>query len=198
MFFRLNVRLLLAALFVTAAIPVTSQVVPAATQGGWPLEVGGGVADYYPELANYYLKGPTAWIDVAPFRHPQLLHGLGLEGEARDLNYGQPANSRLRLYTFGGGPIYTWRHFRNFHPYGKFAVDYGAMDFNIHVPHYTHDYWTIYAAGGGVEYRVWRNVWARGDYEYQFWRVGFRGNSFLNPEGATLGVSYDLKILHRH
>ncbi|MGD0730442.1 MAG: outer membrane beta-barrel protein [Terracidiphilus sp.] len=205
MLFRPNGRSWLAAIIVSAAVPVASQVVPAATEGGLPIVVGGGVAGYYTEMVNNYMKGPTAWIDISPIHRPQYLHGLGIELEGRDLKFGSPAgyggptNVKLRQYTFGGGAIYTWHHYRNLKLYGKFLVDYGAMDFYAGFPYYTHDYWKVYSVGGGAEYRVWRNVWARGDYEYQFWPIGFGlGGGDLNPQGLTLGVSYDLRHLHRH
>ncbi len=198
MFLKLSVRLSLAAIFVAAAVPLFSQVVPAATQGGLPLVVGGGVSGYYSDWVNPIIKGPAAWVDWTNYHGPKFLHGLGIEAEGRDLNYGQPANVRLRMYSFGGGPIYTWHHYRNLKLYGKFLLDYGAMDFDIGIPGYTHDHWTTYAPGGGAEYRAWRNVWVRVDYEYQFWRLQFYNNNFLSPEGLTLGVSYDLRQLHRH
>ena len=60
--------------------------------------------------------------------------------------------------------MYTWRRFRNIHPYAKFLVDYGAQS-NMAIPgfpsSYKSDKWIIYAPGGGVEARAWRNVWVR-------------------------------------
>jgi opacity protein-like surface antigen len=97
--------------------------------------------------------------------------------------------------------MYTWRHYRNFHPYAKLLVDYGAQK-NIQIDGfpswYKSDKWMIYAPGGGVEAHAWRNVWVRADYEYQFWKVEWFDNNFLNPQGATLGVSYDFSRIRPH
>jgi hypothetical protein len=48
------------------------------------------------------------------------------------------------------------------------------------------------AAGGGFEYRIYRPLWARVDYEYETWGKLFGNNDVLTPEGFTVGVSYDL------
>jgi hypothetical protein len=37
----------------------------------------------------------------------------------------------------------------------------------------------------------------RGDYEYQYWRHIF-GPHDLNPNGVTIGVSYDFGSFRRH
>jgi opacity protein-like surface antigen len=74
-------------------------------------------------------------------------------------------------------------------------VDFAAMNHiqSAKLPSwYTGDRWTAYAWGGGIEYRAWDGVWVRADYEYQFWRVKFFDpNAFLNPQGFTVGASYD-------
>ena len=51
---------------------------------------------------------------------PRILRGIGFEGEGRDLNYFRSSSDpRLREDTGAAGVIYTWRHYRNFHAYGK-------------------------------------------------------------------------------
>jgi opacity protein-like surface antigen len=148
------------------------------------------------------MVGTTVWADWNFDRAPSFLRGFSVEAEVRDLDHGQPQGQKLRQGTAGGGPLYTWRHFSNFHPYGKFLVNLGAMDHikNARLPSwYQGDIWTIYACGGGVDYRVHQSVWLRTDYEYQFWRVKFfNPNSFLNPQGFTVGVSYDFSRTDAH
>jgi len=197
MFFRLNVRLLLAAFFVTAAVPVFSQVVPSATQGRLPLVVGGGVSDYYTDWSGRLL-GPSVWVDWNLYRGPSVLRGFGLEAEGRDLNYDRTGYTpNLRQDTALGGVRYTFHRFRDLHPYAKFLAGIGSIDFTLAGdPHYKHDTRTVIAPGGGLEYRVWRNAWVRADYEYQFWSELFNTGA-LNPQGLTLGVSYDLGNIHR-
>jgi opacity protein-like surface antigen len=196
-------KLILAALILAAGSPVFPQAVPASTTGrGLPLKVGVGFSDFSTEFfTNNRMQAPTAWADWSFYRGPSFLHGFGLELEFRDLNFGQPARGpNYRQLTAGGGPIYTWWRRSKFHPYGKFLVDYGAMD-HIVSPHlpptYTADKWLIYAPGGGVEYRALRNIWVRADYEYQFWGVEWFHGHYLNPQGFTIGASYDFGHVRR-
>ena len=197
----MHLKSVLAILFLTASLPVFSQVVPSATEGGLPLVVGVGFSSYYTEMfVHNRMEGPTVWADWNFYHAPSFLHGFGIEAEARGRVFGQPQGQNLRQATAGGGPIYTLRHFRNFHPYAKFLADLGGEDHikNRRLPSwYTADRWAIWAPGGGVEYRAWRNVSVRVDYQYQFWRVGFfNTTSFLNPQGFTVGASYDFRRIH--
>jgi opacity protein-like surface antigen len=196
-------KLFLAALFLVAAIPVQSQVVPAATEGGIPLEVGAGFSDYAVDWGPVRMQGGGIWIDYNFYRIPSFLRGIGVEAEAHDISLARPSGmpSNFRQDTAGGGAIYTWRHYHNLHPYGKFIVGFGSIDFLgafRDLPYYSHDTRTVYAPGGGVEYRVFRNIWVRGDYEYQMWPHIFQHAQTLDPVGFTIGASYDFKHMHAH
>jgi opacity protein-like surface antigen len=186
-------KLVQAALFLAAALPVCAQVAPSATRGSLPLQVGGGISAYYSDWSGNLL-GPTLWVDVSPPRVPRVLQGIGIELEGRDLNYGRTGDeSKLRQDTALGGAIYRWNHFHNFRPDAKFLVGFGNQDFNNEAnPYYTHDTRTVYAFGGGLEYRIEGNIWIREDYEYQFW-TNFFNHHALNPEGFTVGVVYDFR-----
>ncbi|MDR3727210.1 MAG: outer membrane beta-barrel protein [Terracidiphilus sp.] len=198
-------RMILAILFVCAACSVLAQTAPAAREGGLPLTVGVGISDFDIDYGNdngteRRMEGVSAWVDWNFYRAPSLLSGLGIEVEGRDINLGRPASleafsSKLRESTALGGVIYTVRHYRNFHPYAKYLMGIGSIDFPSSNPYYTHDTRTVYAPGAGVEYRVYRNVWLRGDYEYQFWPKLFGPNA-LTPSGFTIGASYDFG--HHH
>jgi hypothetical protein len=127
------------------------------------------------------------------------VHGIGLEAEGRDLNYGRSsASPNLREDTIEGGVIYAWPHFRNLRPYGKFLAGYGNRDAEGYNQLRYHDSRTILAAGGGLDYRVYRNVWVRADYEYQHWPdMHFKDlNNVvtpigpMHPNGFTLGALY--------
>jgi opacity protein-like surface antigen len=126
------------------------------------------------------------------------MRGIGIEVQGRDLNFARTGDvPKLRQDTAEGGAIYRWNHYRNFHPYGKFLMGFGSIDFNNKVdPYYTHETRTVIASGGGAEYRVWRNVWVRGDYEYQFW-THFYHDHAMNPDGFTIGAVYDFKHMHQ-
>ncbi len=203
---RLNfvIPILTVSLF-AAAVPAFSQVVPAASQGRTlPLSVGIGPSSYDVDWGHGRMFGGTIWVDYYPGKLPAILRGLGVEVEARDIsldrhedpnqqypNWSEQANTRED--TASGGAIYTWRHYRNFHPYAKFLYGHGSIDFITGLTHatssYTHDTRSLMAAGGGFEHRVFRQVWARADYEYQAWQT-LIGHT-LNPQGFTVGVAYD-------
>lgn len=192
----------IAMLLLAVSLPMVSQVRPPAAKSESPFVVGAGISYFYTEMFSNHVEGPTVWADWNFIRGPSFVRGFGVEAEARYLDFGQPQGQNLRMVTAGGGPIYTWRHFRNFHPYGKFLVDYGGMA-HIKIPSlpsaHPSDKWTTYACGGGVEFRAWHNVWVRADYEYQFWRVKFfNPNSFLTPRGLTVGAAYDFGQMHAH
>jgi opacity protein-like surface antigen len=190
-------KTLLAALVVSASIPALSQTVREATAGGLPLSVGVGYSNYYTDWSGR-LQGPMLWADWNFYHAPSFLRGFGIEVEGRDLNYGRTSSQlNLRQDTALGGAIYTWRHYRNFHPYGKYLAGIGSIDFRSSNPTYNHDSRAVYAPGGGVEYRAWRNVWVRGDYEYQFW-TDFFNHHALNPNGITIGASYDFRHIGGH
>ena len=173
-----------------------SQVAPAARQGSALLSVGVGPSSYDVDWGHGRMLGGTLWVDAHP-RMPSLLDGLGMEVEARDisLNHSTSQPSNFRQDTLGGGPIYTWNHYRNFRPYGKFLVDFGSIDFSTTGP-YRHDTRTVYAPGFGFQYRVYRNLWARADYEYQWWQTILGGTP--DPQGFTIGVTYDVASFRSH
>ncbi len=206
MLLRLNIKVLFTALFLITGFPAFSQTVPAAREGGLPIVVGVGISDFDLDYgqdngSERRMEGVSAWVDWNFYRAPSLLRGLGIEAEGRDIDFGRPSSleafpSKMRQSTALGGAIYTVRHYRNFHPYAKFLMGIGSINFPAMGTNYTHDTRTVSAPGGGVEYRVYRNVWLRGDYEYQFWPKLFWPNS-LTPNGFTLGASYDFEHFRR-
>jgi opacity protein-like surface antigen len=189
-------KIVLATLFLAATLPASAQVTPSFQQRRVPLVVGVGFSNFNTDW-NGRLSGATFWADWNFNKRPSFLQGFGIEVEGRDLNYGRSSGApkNLRQDTLEGGVIYTWRHYRNFHPYGKFIAGLGSIDFQHIRPTYSHDTRAVWAPGGGVEYRAWQNVWVRGDYEYQFWPDFFSYHA-LNPNGVTIGVSYDFGHIH--
>ncbi len=194
-------KVMLAALFLATASPFFAQVVPAVRQGGLPLSVGVGYSYFDLDWGSNSsgqrrMGGLAAWVDFTVPYTPKVLRGLGLEVEGHAIDYFRPSDlTTMRQDTFGAGPIYTWRHYRKFHPYGKGLIGMGSIDFPQlrNAPAwYRHDTRTVYAAGGGLEYQAYRHIWVRGDYEYQFWPKLFGPNA-LNPHGFTFGVAYDFR-----
>ena len=190
-------KLVLATLFLAATLPASAQVTPSSQQSSVPLVVGVGFSNFNTDWSGR-LSGATLWADWNFNQGPSFLQGFGIEVEGRDLNYGRSSGApkNLRQDTLEAGAIYTLRRSHNFHPYGRFLGGLGSIDWKG-VPGYQHDTRTVWAPGGGVEYRAWQHVWVRGDYEYQFW-TDFFHHQALNPNGVTIGVAYDFGHIHAH
>ena len=210
----MRLKLVSAVFFLAAAVHVSSQTNAEAVRSVWQVDVGAGVSgfnDSYCAPCNTgvspgNMEGAAIWAEVYPNLGPRLVHGFGLAIEARDISFGRPSTqpSNLREDTGGGGVIYQWRHFHNLTPYGKFLWEQGSVDF-IQAPGYNHDDRTLHAFGGGLDYRVWRQVSVRADYEEQIWQYLFENHqlSFANglqlkPRGFTVGAVYQFDHIHFH
>ena len=199
---KLYVGLALALLFVCVAYSAHTQTVPAAIgpRAFSPFAIGVGFSGYNPDDGHGHLLGGTLWIDYLPNRVPHLLRGLGIEVEARDLSLGRSTSEpvNMRIDYAGGGLIYSWPRFRRFRPYAKCFMGFGNADdgYNPRTKHYNHDSRTVTSFGGGLDYRAFKSVWVRGDYEYQTWPTVFKHSTpnppagRLNPQGFTLGAMY--------
>jgi hypothetical protein len=184
---------------ITLFHPAFSQTVPAATEGHpLPITIGAGVSDIDVDWGKSRMIGGTLWIDYFPTYLPHFLNGLGVDAEARDINYDRPSTvpSNFRQDTAGGGPIYVWRRFPNFQIYGKGLVEFGSFDFTItYTPNYKHETRTVAAPGGGLLVHTYKHVWVRADYEYQFWPDLFQRT--FDPQGFTVGAVYDFRGYRR-
>lgn len=96
----------------------------------------------------------------------------------------------------GCGAVYSWRHYRFVQPYAKYLAGMGSIDFPAS-GRYTHDTRAISAPGAGLECKVFRGVWVRADYEYQFWFHLFELHD-LNPNGFTFGTGFDFRNRSRY
>jgi opacity protein-like surface antigen len=196
-------QLTLAVLFLATALPLSAQVAPAGSVGGPPLVAGGGLSIYNmdwkqaPSGKATYMEGVTLWVDWNLYRVPHMPPGLGIEAEGQDIDFGQPSGlSQLHTEAILGGPIYTLRYFRRLYFYGKGLMGLGGIYFPP-VGTYSHDTRTIWAAGGGAEYRAWNSMWVRADYEYQGWPHLFHPNKSLDPHGMTIGLVYNFGGMHQ-
>ena len=186
-------KLVLAALISLLTLPVFGQVAPAVKISGLPLGVGAGISDYDLDYGpSRRMIGVSAWADY------NIFHGLGIEVEGTSIFADRPsALTRMRQDTIKGGAIYKTRSYFGIRPYAKFLGGVGSIDFPSRNPLYTHDTFTVYATGGGAEYKIWKTLYARGDYEYEFWPKYF-GRHTLDPNGFTIGATYYLRGIHRH
>jgi opacity protein-like surface antigen len=181
---------ILAAATFAAVSPAISQTVPAAYQGRLPFTIGGGASNMNVDWGQNRMFGYSIWGDWHPGSLPRLLDGLGVEVEGRDLHFGLTHPSPgFREDTLGAGPMYSYRHFARFRPYGKVLIEYGRLNSgggNIATD-------KVYAPAFGFEYHAIQRLWVRADYEYQAW-PNLYGKT-LDPQGFTLGVSYDFRSI---
>lgn len=200
-------KLVLAALLTLTTLPVFSQVAPAVKINGIPLGIGVGVVsydtDYYrPNLAEWsgQMVGVSAWANYNIFR------GIGVEVEGTSIFANKPKPSvpageivygSLKEETIQGGIIYKFHERYKLHPYAKAMGGIAKVDFPSVDPYYTAETAGVFSASGGLEYRAWRNIFLRGQYQYQWWE-GFRGGTGFNPNGVTFGATYYLRGVHRH
>jgi len=202
-------KLVLAVLLSLATLPVVAQVAPAAKISGLPLGVGVGLTnvdtDYYrPDLPYWSgrMTGVSVWANY------NLFHGIGIEAEATSIFANTPkprapfpdekVYGGLKQQTLQGGFIYKYHQVFHVRPYVKAMGGVGKIDFPSTNPFYTEETTPIYSGAGGIEYKTWRTLYLRGQYEYQWWK-GFRsGSQSLNPNGFTFGATYYLRGVHRH
>ncbi|HEY1256498.1 MAG TPA: outer membrane beta-barrel protein [Terracidiphilus sp.] len=198
----MRLKIIFMGLLLALAAPAFPQAKPAAELRSPQLLIGAGFTDFSSDWATTRDISSAEWIDWKPNLGPSALKGLGIEAEYREYQYAQIGSQSLTQSTVGGGPIYTVQHWPDIHPYAKFLINNGQM---IHTDNstipttYPTTSWLTWAPGGGIEYRAWGNLWVREDYEYQYWRTNLKpgDNHFLNPNGFTIGISYDLGRLHR-
>jgi hypothetical protein len=197
---RLIPMLPLAILLVAAAIPAFSQVAPAATRDGLPLTLGVGVSDYnYDFGSGGRMVGVSAWADWDLYVLPGKPHNLSIQVEGNALDFGRPAKVPIMRQDTGlVGVKYRLLHDRNILTYVKYVCGIGSIDFTNDInPNYKHDDFAVWAPGGGIEIREWRQLWLRVDYEYQFWHHTF-GPHDLTPQGFTIGGSYHFRPPSAH
>lgn len=185
----------LALFFIVAALSARAQVTYAAEEGKQPFTVGAGVASFSDDWGylNPRQVGLTVWVDWRPPFVPSVLHGLGLEFEGRTIQWATPSYlPGHRMGTLLVGPIYQFRRPKRFHPYAKYLIGIGSIDFPNDTA-YDHDSRTVLEPGGGADFRVWNHLSVRGEYNYQFWRQIF-GPHDLTPNGFSVGAVWDFGL----
>jgi hypothetical protein len=144
------------------------------------LKVGGSFATAHSDYGGQY-SGGAAYINADFLPH------LGVEGEFHFVK----DSSDLYEKTYEVGGRY-YRTYRRYVPYAK--VMYGRGIFNFPAlpdgfrPNLAYN---LVAVGIGVDYKMRRYLYVRGDWEYQNW-FGFQ-NSSLSPSILTIGAAYHFK-----
>jgi opacity protein-like surface antigen len=166
-----------------------AQVVAAGKGGNQQLYVGATAASFDPDYGYQRLYGIGAYGDY------NLTPRLGAEAEVRFYRFNQLANIHEDSYLVG--PRYSY-HRRRYTLSAKALVGLGYFNFPANAAHGT--YFAI-GVGGGLDYRLSRRIYIRGEYEYQFW-PGFVGPpdpnpvplanrpNGLTPNGFAVGASY--------
>ena len=174
-----------------------AQVLPSAKQSVLPFEIAGGLLSFHPDIGSGYMRGYTIWGDYSPAFLTNRVHGLAIEAQLKNIAFNRSTSqTNVTEKTFLGGANYSWHRYRNFYPMASAKVGYGSLDFLLNNDYlYTHDSRVIFSFSGGGQYRLWENVWAHADYEYQYWPQLFSRN--LHPRGLTFGLAYDFRPSNR-
>jgi hypothetical protein len=183
--------ILLAAFVFCSAVISRAQVAPSARVRGIPIGFGVGISDYSIDYGpGRRMQGPVAWLDVGIWR------GIGIDGSVRSLLINTPPGlSRMQQTTFLGGVHYEARPFFHVRPFARIGVGGGLIEFPSNDPLFTRAYYNVVAPSVGVEFHLVEKAYLRGEYEYEFWR-DYMGPHYLNPKGATVGVTYYFSGIH--
>ena len=167
-----SVALLCSLLAMPLLLP--AQATPAATTPG-DLQVGLGYSRGNPDYGTKSLNGFTVYGDADIWRH------FGAEAEFHRISGDSPT---ITESTYEVGARYRLP-LQRFSPYLKILV--GGGDFTLAGSTQNGTY-SMYAGGGGIDYRLSRHFVLRADYEYQRWgNFPPRG---LQPNLVTLGAAY--------
>lgn len=164
------------------AVRAAAQAVPTATGPGGRLSLGVAASGFQADFGKRHIGGAAVYVDANLTMH------LGIEAEARRLQYHEEAG--IRQTTYLAGPRLTLRP-HAFSPYAKLLVGIGQF----HFPYgYADGRYFVVAPGAGIDYRL------RGggiklrliDFEYQDWPQFTFGQ--LHPYGLSAGIS--LRLWH--
>jgi hypothetical protein len=110
--------------------------------------------------------------------------------------------------TFGGG-IRAVKPMGKFSPYADFMLSYGSINLHLQNPPlladgtpYTSDTSIVYSYGGGLDYPLFGNFAARGDFQYEKWYLDKYTPAdyhplHLSPYSVNFGVVYRFGYTHR-
>ncbi len=156
--FRLAVALGVASITLALAGAAHAQVAPTASSGGFGLSAGVTGSGMYVQYGERKMVGITGFADFDTARH------LGVEGEARFVQFRQTAD--LHFTTYSIGARYR-KNFGRFQPYVKGLIGEGYFNFPYN---YATGHYMVVTAGGGLDYSLNHNLHIRAaDAEWQYW-----------------------------
>lgn len=180
------------------AVRALGQAAPSAIYRVPHLQAGAEFSGFNTDVAK---SPPPFEYGVGVFADLQLLGPLGIEGEARTIQFNRQDNVRQDVVSGGVRYVFQRGFFANrrFAPYAKALAGLGSADFPAgtmgSAPTQQHDTMPVFTVGGGVDYALGQRVSLRGEYEYQFWTsygrgVLEQGFGSTNPNGFSVGVAY--------
>jgi hypothetical protein len=143
------------------------------------LQVGGGYSNANTDYVPNRVSGFTGYFDFDFYRH------FGVEGEFRFVKDGG-TNIYEKTYQVGGR--YSRIYKNRYQPYLKVMYGRGVFNYAINKETTANLAYNMFVGGGGLDYRIRRNITIRGDFEYQKW-LGFPPNG-LTPTVITIGGAY--------
>jgi hypothetical protein len=160
-----------------AAPGARGQVLPSAMSGGFRLSAGGTASGYYLQYGARKLGGASVFVDAESHRR------LGIEGEARWLEYHQVEDVHVETYSAG---LRYHMNFGRFQPYAKGLIGFGDFNFPFS---FAHGRYLVVTGGGGLDYRLTDRIRLRlPDVEYQDWP------QFTFGAMSSVGVSAGVKV----
>ena len=154
--------------------PVSAQVVPAATGGGFTVSAGATGSGFVLQYGERKMLGVSGFVDADTRR------GIGVEAEGRWLEFHQIADVHAETYSIG--PRYHM-NFGRFQPYAKGLVGFGDFNFPYNLAHGSY---LVITPGAGVDYRLSRRLHWRADFEYQLWPQVTFGS--MSAYGVSTGI----------
>jgi hypothetical protein len=180
--FRLAAAFAAAFIMLATGGAARAQVAPTASSGG-----GFGLSAGVTGSGMYVQYGERKMVGITGFADLDAMHHLGLEGEARFVQFRQ--TNDLHFETYSAGVRYR-RNIGRFQPYVKGLLGEGFFNFpyNLATGHYM-----VVTAGGGLDFRLNRSVHIRAaDAEWQYW-PGFTYGAGTTPM-TTLGISAGIRV----
>jgi hypothetical protein len=166
--------------FLSAALLLRGQVVPAAASGSLSLDAGGLGSVSQPDYAGEGIAqtSPNRLYGAGTYVDGHFNRWVDIEGEARWLTFNEYLGIDEKTYLVG--PRVPIRSFGRFTPYGKFLIGLGGGSFLT-------GHSLVLAYGGGLDIRLSHRLTVRlPDFEYQQWRV----TPTLWPYVGSVGISY--------
>ena len=168
-------KLLVIGTLLGGAIAMRGQAIPA-YKAEPPIFVGAFISATNPDYGSNTIDGLGAFVDLPLWRM------IGVEGEVRFGKF-HTVNG-VEESTYLVGPRYAYPIGHGFTPYVKFLFGGGSFTYPFNEGS---DHHTVYALGGGLDYRITDHFYIRGDYEKQRWSFG---TGTILPSTLSAGVSY--------